>query len=190
MNTQTASSSSSTPATGAMDRTSQVSSASDKARKPQLRVSLPTLLRRRSSPLIRRSACPCCGATAAAWRPIRYGMVALSVYAQARRGEVVIGPVNHGRNEPQWACSSCDTRFGRAREELDRFGRPLAPAAVSAAVSLAAEVEVGSSRRRISRRKIHRVETLEPASLRDVDFGQRRARPAADAPDDSVAVAA
>ena len=164
---------------------------------------------------MRHSACPCCGASAAAWRPIRYGMVAVSVYAQARRGEVVIGPVNHGRNEPQWACSACNTRFGRAREEFDRFGRPLlaaasaaraaaavaaatlacaasapaalAPAASAPAASAPAALaraagagdEVGCSRRRISRRKVHRVETLEPAALREFAFGHTEVRSAA-----------
>ena len=116
--------------------------------------------RRSSSPTIRRTNCPCCGADSKAWRPIRYGMVAMSVYAQAHRGEVVIGPVNHGRNEPQWACGTCKTRFGRAREDLDRFGRPISD---SAPVAMARP-----SRRRLSGRKIHRVETLEPAALRDL----------------------
>ncbi|MCO4762396.1 MAG: hypothetical protein KC502_12875 [Myxococcales bacterium] len=111
--------------------------------------------RRASSPALRRSMCPCCGAKPSAWVPIRYGMVAASVYAQARRGEVVIGPVNHGRNEPRWACSACDTRFGRAREEFDRFGRPL---------------EVPSARRRHASKE-HRIETLEPASLRTLEAG-------------------
>lgn len=71
--------------------------------------------------------CPCCQASAAFALPICYGMVAPSVVEQARRGEVVLGPVNHGRNEPRLACQRCQTRYGAPRADLDRFGRPLRP---------------------------------------------------------------
>ena len=72
---------------------------------------------------IRHKRCPCCMSTVDQWRPIIYGPVSDTVVAQARRGQVVLGGLNHGRNEPRWACKRCETRFGRPREELDRFGR-------------------------------------------------------------------
>jgi hypothetical protein len=76
----------------------------------------------------RPQRCPCCASHPSDWLPIRFGMVAPSVIEQARRGELVLGPINHGRNEPRIWCSRCETRFGRARPELDRFGQPLQPA--------------------------------------------------------------
>lgn len=67
--------------------------------------------------------CPCCMSTVNSWKPIVYGPVGKSTLAQSRRGEVVLGGINHGRNEPRWQCGRCETRLGRPREELDRFGR-------------------------------------------------------------------
>lgn len=76
------------------------------------------------SPVQAAKRCPGCGASAAAALPICYGTPAPSVLAQARRGEVVIGPMNHGRNEPRLCCQQCGERYGAPRPELDRFGRP------------------------------------------------------------------
>ncbi|GEM_PF-2585224 len=73
-----------------------------------------------------RRRCPCCMATVENWRPVIYGPVGPEVVAQARRGEVTLGGMNHGRNEPRWHCIRCRTRFGRPREDLDRFGRAIA----------------------------------------------------------------
>ena len=71
--------------------------------------------------------CPCCHAVVSNWLPIRYGPVTEAVRAQAARGEVLLGGVNHGRNEPVWLCLACNTRFGSARADRDRYGRPLPP---------------------------------------------------------------
>ena len=67
--------------------------------------------------------CPCCMATVEQWCPVVYGPVDRHVIAQARRGVVALGGLNHGRNEPRWQCRRCNLRFGRPREEFDRFGR-------------------------------------------------------------------
>ncbi len=75
-----------------------------------------------------RRACPSCAANARDALPIRYGMVSAWVLEQARRGEVVLGPINHGRNEPRLLCSHCGHRFAAPRADLDRFGRPLVDA--------------------------------------------------------------
>ncbi len=88
-------------------------------------------------------------------------MVAPSVVAQARRGELVLGSFNHGKNEPRWACTVCETRFGRPRPELDRFGRPLpaqGPEPVGPIAARVAEEQVEIARAR-------RVEVAEPATL-------------------------
>ncbi len=69
--------------------------------------------------------CPCCAAPAQRWLPIVYGPPAASVLAQARRGQLVLGGVNHGRNEPRWHCTACEARFGAPRADRDRFGRAL-----------------------------------------------------------------
>ena len=71
--------------------------------------------------------CPDCNAGVADWLPIRYGPVNDEVRAQARRGEILLGGINHGRNEPIWLCQACNNRFGSARADRDRFGRPLPP---------------------------------------------------------------
>jgi hypothetical protein len=72
------------------------------------------------------AGCPGCGEEAAALLPIIYGPVLPRVVEQARRGELILGPLNHGRNEPRLACPRCGARFGAARPDLDRFGRALA----------------------------------------------------------------
>ena len=82
-----------------------------------------------------RKHCPCCMATVERWRPIVYGPVAASVLKQAKRGEVILGGLNHGRNEPVWHCTRCESRFGRPREELDRFGRALPSARTTDSVT-------------------------------------------------------
>jgi len=66
--------------------------------------------------------------------PLVFGPAGPAVRAQAARGEIVLGGLNHGRNEPRWQCARCHTRFGRAREDRDRFGRPNAVAAAGARV--------------------------------------------------------
>lgn len=75
------------------------------------------------APTVADRRCPCCMSGVKSWRPIVYGRVDDRVVTQARRGEVVLGGVNYGRNEPRWQCKQCETRFGRPREEFDRFGR-------------------------------------------------------------------
>jgi len=98
---------------------------------PPAAVRASTLALARSNPVAAQLGttprCPCCQTSAASALPICYGMVAPSVVEQARRGEVVLGPVNHGRNEPRLACQRCQTRYGAPRADLDRFGRPLQP---------------------------------------------------------------
>lgn len=79
-----------------------------------------------TTPTARRT-CPCCAAPAQRWLPVVYGPPAASVLAQARRGELVLGGVNHGRNEPRWHCTACEARFGAPRGDRDRFGRVLRP---------------------------------------------------------------
>lgn len=87
--------------------------------------------KRKAEPVVRDSEeqagrkCPHCEADVRFWVPIRYGAVGEVVRAQVVRGEVVLGGVNHGRNEPGWHCKRCLKSFGRAREDRDRFGRPL-----------------------------------------------------------------
>ncbi len=82
----------------------------------------------RTPPTSTKRTCPSCAASARDALPIRYGMVSAWVLQQARRGEVVLGPINHGRNEPRLLCSHCGHRFAAPRADLDRFGRPLANA--------------------------------------------------------------
>ena len=84
----------------------------------------PAVLDNAHRPASRR--CPCCMSTVQSWRPIVYGVVDRAVLEQARRGLVVLGGLNHGRNEPRWQCTRCEHRFGRPRNEHDRFGKPLA----------------------------------------------------------------
>ncbi len=74
-----------------------------------------------------KRGCPHCAAAVTHWQPIRYGPVNAEVRAQADRGELLLGGINHGRNEPIWLCQACNTRFGHARTDRDRFGRPLPP---------------------------------------------------------------
>lgn len=69
--------------------------------------------------------CPCCASTVDAWQPIVYGPISREVLVLVRNGTVVPGGMNHGCNEPQWQCKECETRFGRPKEHLDRFGRSL-----------------------------------------------------------------
>lgn len=134
-----------------------------------MHLAIPT--RTPSRPSLQQQAlrqCPCCGAAPAAWLPIRYGVVAPSVVAQARRGELVLGSLNHGKNEPRWACTRCETRFGRPRPELDRFGRPMPgpgpePVGPIAARVLDATVEAAAER---AMRPV--VEVAEPARLDEV----------------------
>ncbi len=74
-----------------------------------------------------KRGCPHCSAAVRHWLPIRYGPVSDAVREQADRGELLLGGINHGRNEPIWLCLACNTRFGHARADRDRFGRPLPP---------------------------------------------------------------
>jgi hypothetical protein len=74
-----------------------------------------------------KRGCPHCDAAFVHWLPIRYGPVSHEIRAQAERGELLLGGINHGRNEPIWLCQACSTRFGHARSDRDRFGRPLPP---------------------------------------------------------------
>ena len=70
-----------------------------------------------------RPGCPCCEADHQSCVPIRYGVVHPLVRLQAYLGEVVLGGVNFGSNEPRWACVACGAKFGAPNPNLDRFGR-------------------------------------------------------------------